>query len=46
MAIDQSKIKQSLTSFGFKPANLSVINNLEAKPKLTAFFDFFRIGTP
>ena len=42
MAIDQSKIKQSLTSFGFKPANLSVINNLEAKPKLTAFFDFIR----
>ena len=42
MEIDQSKIKQSLTSFGFNPANLSVINNLEAKPKLTALFDFIR----
>ena len=42
MEIDQSKIKQSLTSYGFNPVNLSIINNLEAKPKLTALFDFIR----
>ena len=40
MEIDQSKIKQSLSSFGFEPASLSLINNLESKPKLTAHFDF------
>ena len=42
MEIDKSKIKQSLTSFGFEPANLSLINNLESKPKLTAHFDFIQ----